>query len=123
MSDYSDRRKEFRKNVLTFILVYDLEGQRLLGYLRDLTMNGACISGEKDLAINTELTLSIKLPDDLSGVQAEKLNIPSKVTRCVNATESPDSYDIGFKFTDLESEEKEIIEKLLERYHFRHQAY
>ena len=30
MSDYSDRRKEFRKNVLTFILAYDLEGERLL---------------------------------------------------------------------------------------------
>ena len=120
MSDYSDRRKEFRKNVLTFILVYDLEGERLLGYLRDLTMNGACISGEKDLSINMQLTLSIKLPDDLLG---GNLNIPSKVTRCVNVTEAPDSYDIGFEFTDLESEEKEMIEKLLERYHFRHQAY
>ena len=37
MSDHGDRRKEARKLVVVFTLVYDSGQGKLLGYLRDLT--------------------------------------------------------------------------------------
>ncbi len=119
MIDYSDRRQEARKIVMAFTLVYDLKKGNLLGYLRDLTVIGARISGKKKQEVNTQVTLSIELPNDLPGVSAERLNIEAKVAHCITISGEIDSYDIGFKFTDLQPEEMELIEKLLERYHFR----
>ncbi len=123
MSDYGDRRKEARKLVVEFTLVYDLKKGKLLGYLRDLTMNGAQVSGNKKLDIGAEASLSIELPSDLPGVSMKNLRVKAKVARCITVTEEPASYAIGFEFIDLKSEEKEVIEKLLKRYHFRHKLH
>ena len=119
MSDYRDQRKEARKLVVEFTLVYDSKKGKLLGYLRDLTLNGAQVSGNKELNIDTAVSLSIELPSDLPGVRAKDLRVGAKVARCIRVTEEPASYEIGFEFTSLESKEKEVIEKLLKRYHFR----
>ena len=119
MSDYGDRRKETRKFVVEFTLVYDTEKGKLLGYLRDLTPNGAQISGSKKLNIGTEVSLSIELPSNLPGVTEKNLRIGAKVARCITVTEEPASYEIGFEFVDLQAEENEVIEKLLKRYHFK----
>lgn len=119
MSDYGNRRKEARELIVKFTLVYHSEKGDLLGYLRDLTMNGAQISGSQKLDIGTEVSLSIELPTDLSGVKVENLHIRAKVARCIPVTEKPSNYAIGFEFTDLQSEQSEVIEKLLKNYRFR----
>ena len=119
MSDYRDRRKEARKFVVEFTLVYDSKKGKVLGYLRDLTMNGAQVSGNKNLDIGTEVSLSIEIPDNLPDVTEKSLRIGAKVARCITVTEKPASYEVGFEFINLRAEEKEVIEKLLERYHFR----
>ena len=74
MSDHGDRRKEARKLVVAFTLVYDSAQGKLLGYLRDLTMNGAQVSGNKKLAEGTSVRLSIEIPRDLPGVIDSNLN-------------------------------------------------
>ena len=118
MSDYSDRRTESRKNVTTFILVRDSQKEKLLGYLRDLTLNGARVSGNKVVKVNTELTLSIELPDASPEAYSNDLSIPSRITRCVKVVENPVSYDIGFEFTELKADQAELIKKFLARYRF-----
>ena len=123
MADLSDRRKESRKKVMAFTPVYDLKKGKVLGYLRDLTMKGAQVNGEKKQEVNTQITLSIKLPDDLPEVTSKKLNIKARVKRCIAVPENPNNYEIGFEFSDSQPEQKEIIEKLLERYHLRHKIY
>ena len=123
MTELSDRRQEKRKVVMAFTLVYGLENGKLLGYLRDLTMKGAQVNGEKTLDINKKVTLSIEMPEGVPGVKEKRLNIPARVARCVRDEESSSSYEIGFEFTDLKPEQIEVMEKLLERYHFRHKMY
>ncbi len=118
MSDYGNRRTEARKNVTTFILVRDLKKGKLLGYLRDLTLNGARVAGEKTAKVNKQLILSIDIPYDIPEARAKELDIPSRVTRCVKVTENPDSYEIGFEFTELKAEQEECIGKFLARYRF-----
>ena len=123
MTNYSDRRKEIRELVVEFTLVYDSKKGRLLGYLRDLTISGARVSGKKKLDIGTEVVLSIELPSDLPEVSAKELKIAAKVASSNQISENPDSYEIGFEFTDLQAEQIGLIEKLLARYHFRHKQY
>lgn len=60
MSDYSDRRKEARSLVGEFMLVYDKTGT-LLGYLRDLTANGAQVNGNKPMKKGIKVDISIEL--------------------------------------------------------------
>ena len=119
MTNYEDRRKEVRELIVEFTLVYDSKKGKLLGYLRDLTMSGAQVSGSKELEIDTPVSLSIELPNGLPGVTAKDLRVKAKVARCVLVTEEPVNYAVGFEFTELNSEQKEVIEKLLVRYHFK----
>jgi hypothetical protein len=122
MNEFDERRKEPRKMVMKFTPVYDAEKGKLLGYLRDLTLQGALVIGEKTLDVNQMLTLKLKLPEDLPRVTAEHLIISARVARCVE-DESQNSYKLGFEFKDVQVEQTDIIEAILERYHFRHRRY
>ena len=118
----SERRKEERKMVMKFTPVYDLDQGKLLGYLRDLTLQGAQVSGEKSLEVDTHVTLKFDLPGELPNITAKHLIISARVVRCVK-DKSPNSYNIGFEFKDIQLDQADIIEALLERYHFRHKMF
>lgn len=122
-NNYGDRRKEARKVVMAFTPVYNLLDGKILGYLRDLTLKGAQVNGEKKLEVNTYITLSIKLPEDLPTVTVKHLNIGARVARCIAVPENPKSFEIGFEFKELDPEQTQIIEAILERYHFRYKIY
>lgn len=122
MSKFDDRRKEDRKLVMKFTPVYEADNGKLLGYLRDLTLQGALVIGEKKLEVDTLLTLRFDLPDDLLNIAAFNLTVAARVARCIE-DETPNSYQIGFEFKDIGLEQTEIIEALLERYHFRHRKF
>lgn len=118
MSKLEDRRKEARELVVSFTLVYESTQGKLLGYLRDLTMNGARVGGSKALAVGSAVSLSIELPRDLPVVETH-LYVEAKVARCEQVTEDPPNYDLGFEFSRLKPEQSDVIEKLLKRYYFK----
>ena len=119
MNTLEDRRKEARELVVEFTLVYDSAQGRLLGYLRDLTAQGAQVSGNKKLSVGSPVSLSIELPRDLPSVVESNLILDARVARCVEVTEKPPSYAVGFEFFNLQPMQTEVIEKLLQRYYFR----
>jgi len=116
MTELKDRRKEPRKIVMAFTPVRASKQGKLLGYLRDLTLQGALIIGEKTLEVESQTTLVIKLPDDLPGITAKNLTVSARVARCVNDEESPNYYKTGFEFIDIQPEQKKIIEALIKRF-------
>jgi len=117
-----DRRKETRKKLMAFTLVHDQHG-RILGYLGNITRQGAMLIGEKALEINQHITLVLEFPDELPGSAARKLTIAARVARCVPDEESAREFDIGFEFDEVSPEQAKIIDSLLERYHFRHREW
>ena len=123
MSEFDERRKEERKLVMAFTPVYDIDQGKILGYLRDLTLQGALVIGEKTLEVDTQTTLKFDLPRDLpDNIMSKHLVISARVARFVE-DESPNSYQLGFEFKDVSQEQIEIIEAILQRYHFRHRRY
>jgi len=120
MGKFNDRRKELRKKVMAFAPVYDLGKGKLLGFLQNLTLQGALVIGEKTLEVNTQTTLGIDLPSDLPGVATDRLTISARVASCTKDDEATSSYKLGFEFTDIKPEQTQVIEAILERYHFRH---
>ena len=119
MDNFSDRRKEPRKKLMAFTSVYDQDKGVLIGYIRDLTLQGVLVISEKILDIDKQITLSIELPGGLPEIAATRMTIPARVARCME-DEGSQTYQIGFEFTDVTPEQVKIIQALLERYHFRH---
>ena len=117
-----NRRKETRKKLMAFTPVYTSQG-RLLGFLENLTLQGAMVIGEKPLAVDTHERLLIEFSDELPGAFTRQITINARVARCAKEEDSPRNYNIGLEFVETDSEQMEIIQSLLNRYHFRHQTH
>lgn len=115
----TERRKETRRRLATFTKVYDLHPRLLLGYLGDLTLRGGMVIGTNLTTINKETELEIEFPSELPGVPVLRTKIPARIAWC-RPDESPQSYNIGVEFLEVTTENTELIEQMLERYHFRH---
>jgi hypothetical protein len=111
-------RKESRKKLMAFTPVYDLRHKSLVGYVGDLTMKGAMIIGEKAVEIDMHLVLGIEFPEAPPIMAVTRVAIPSRVAWC-RQDDSPQSFNIGFEFTEVSAENAAIIQAILERYQFR----
>lgn len=112
-----NRRKETRRRFSAFTPVYDLYPRTLLGYLGDLNMQGALIIGNKLTTINKETILEIIFPGELADITVVPVTIPARIAWC--RTDQPSqSYSIGVEFTELTPLHQELIQRILERYHF-----
>lgn len=112
-----ERRKEERKSLMAYTQVFDLYGGFLLGYLGDLNLHGAMVIGDKTLAEDTELTISIEMPE-LPNIKAMRMTIPVRVVWC-QPDLSPQFFNIGFEFKEVSGEQKTMIEAIIQNYEFR----
>jgi|SRR5688572_27506512 len=115
-----ERRKQERKTLVAYTQVFDLYGGALLGYLGDLTTQGAMIISEKPIAKEVELTLAIELPE-LPNIKASRMTLPAKVVWCEQDI-SPEFHNVGFEFKEVKPEQKTIIESIIKNYEFRRDA-
>jgi len=115
----SDRRQEIRRRFMAFTPVFDLYPRMLLGYLGDLNMLGALVIGKQMTTINKETMLEIIFPSEMADISVIPVTIPARIAWC-RPGENPESYNIGVEFTELTPLHKELIQKILERYHFRY---
>ena len=115
----SDRRQETRRRFMKFTPVFDLYPRLLLGYLGDLNMRGALVVGKKITTINKETILEIIFPSEMADISVIPVTIPARIAWCRPA-EHPESYNIGVEFTEVTPLHKELIQGILERYHFRY---
>jgi len=115
-----ERRKQPRKNLMSYSQVFDLYEGRLIGYLGDLNLLGAMAIGDQPMPIDKNLTVSIQLPE-LAEVTATRLALPVRVAWC-QPDLSPEFFNIGLEFTLVTDEQKEIIEAVMEHYEFRRES-
>ena len=111
------RRMEDRKRLLSFTPVFDLNKNALLGYLGNLTLQGAMLVGHTIVEINTKLTLAIDF-HETPETPATRMIIPARVAWRKHEENSRD-YNTGFEFLELTKQNKKVIEAILERYQFR----
>lgn len=116
-----ERRTETRKKLMAFTTVRERRQGALLGYLGNLTSHGLLVIGEKPLELDAHITLEIEFPDELPETSTRRIVIDARVARCVPDQENPREFNIGFEFINIESEHIQILQSLLERYHFRYQ--
>ena len=116
-----ERRKEPRKKLMSFTPVYDAHKGMVLGYLGDLTPQGAMLIGEHPLEADSRLSLSFEVPGDGPDTNPRRMTVPARVVRCV-PDETPHYFKIGMEFLKLSGEQVRLIQALLDRGGFRHPA-
>ena len=112
-----ERRKQPRKNLMSYSQVFDLYQGRLIGYLGDLTLLGAMVIGEQPIQKDLTFTISIQLPE-LPDIKATRLALPVRAAWCQEDL-SPEFFNIGLEFTLVTDSQKMIIESIMENYEFR----
>lgn len=114
-----ERRKQPRKNLMSYSQVFDVREGYLIGYLGDLTELGAMVISDMELKPEKELTIQIQLPE-LAGFSDESMTVPVRVAWCMQDL-SPDYYNVGLEFKNLTGKQQQIIDAILENYEFRRQ--
>ncbi|HAX71348.1 MAG TPA: PilZ domain-containing protein [Anaerolineales bacterium] len=112
-----ERRKQERKNLVAYTQVYDLYGGFLIGYLGDLSLQGAMIITEKRMKPDLEITLGIEIPE-LPDVKAVRMSLAARVAWCEQDL-SPQYFNVGFEFKDVTASQKKLIESIIKHYEFR----
>lgn len=111
-------RKTARKKLMAFTPVYELKHKALIGYVADLTLKGAMVSGGKALEVNRQMMIGIEFPEAPPTMTAVRIVLPARVAWC-RVDDSPQNFNIGFEFAEVSPENAHIIAAVLERYQFR----
>lgn len=112
------RREQKRRHLLMYLKAYDISSDKLIGRLIDLTSNGMMLLTEKPIDTNKIYLIKIELPEPIDG--KNDITFDAKCLRCENDVNS-DYYDAGFQIINLDSEEENIISKLIIRFGFNDQ--
>lgn len=115
-----ERRKQSRKDLMSYSQVFDIHEGYLIGYLGDINLSGAMVISDVNLRSNTELTVQIQLPE-LDNFTDTSITIPARIAWC-HQDISPDYYNVGMEFRELTNRQKHIIEAVIENYEFRRQS-
>jgi hypothetical protein len=112
-----DRRKQPRKDLMSYSQVFDLNEGKLIGYLGDLNLLGAMVIGDEPWEVDIKLTVSIQLPE-LPKINITHLTLPVRVVWCKEDL-SPQYFNIGLEFDLITDEQKVVIEAVMRNYEFR----
>ena len=115
-----ERRKQQRKDLMSYSQVFELYHGKLIGYLGDITMLGAMVIGEEPFEVGSEMNISIQLPE-LPGVTATRMALPVRIAHCQKDL-SPEYYNIGLEFSLVTEQQKKIIDAIVENYEFKRQS-
>jgi hypothetical protein len=114
-----ERRKQPRKDLMSYSQVFDVHEGYLIGYLGDLNDLGAMVISDMELKAERELTIQIQLPE-LENFTDDTITVPVRVAWCQQDL-SPEYFNVGMEFKILTSKQQQIITAILENYEFRRQ--
>jgi hypothetical protein len=107
-----ERRRQDRRLLTFFSRVIDHTNERLLGYLVDMTTEGALIVGNLPLKVNKTFLLRIDLPENYPQKQ---LDIEAQAIWC-SPDEDPELFRTGMKLIRVDDGDQTVLERLIKDY-------
>lgn len=114
-----ERRKQPRKDLMSYSQVFEVNDGYLMGYLGDINLLGAMVISDKELKTETDVTVQIELPE-LEDYSIDTITLPARIAWCKQDL-SPEYFNVGIEFKKITSQQKKIIEAVIENYEFRRQ--
>jgi hypothetical protein len=115
-----DRRKQARKDLMSYSQVYNLQDGKLIGYLGDLNLFGAMVISDHEMTENDKLHISIELPE-LPNTQETSMSVFARIAWC-HQDISPDYFNVGLEFSDMTARHENLVQAVMENYEFRRQT-
>jgi len=115
-----DRRRQARRDLMSYSQVHNLQDGKLIGYLGDLTQLGAMVISDQFVDQNTDLHVSIELPE-LPDIHETSLIISVRIAYC-HQDISPDYYNLGLEFNSITDKQMSIILSVINNYEFPRQS-
>ena len=111
-----ERRKVKHRHLLYYGRVYDENIQKLLGYLVDITEGGFMLLSDEPYPVGIARRLKLEVTDDVG--QGPYINFTVKSVWCEPDID-PSHFDVGFEIEEIRPDDKELIDKIVEKYGFR----
>lgn len=108
-----ERRQLKRQHIMFYSRVFDRQTGVFLGYLGNLTPDGAMIISEEALEIEKIYQLRIDLPEDMYAKSL--LNLTARSVWCKEDID-PNFYNVGFSMEGVDDEDVAIINQIIEDY-------
>ena len=109
-----ERRKQPRKDLMSYSQVYDLHEGKLIGYLGDLNLFGAMVISDHPMDEDVGLMISIELPE-LPRINDTSLTISARIAWC-HQDISPDYFNLGLEFSSTTEKQQYIIQAVMDNY-------
>lgn len=111
-----ERRKFKRRYIMYYSRVFDRRTGRVIGYIVDLTPEGAMIISEEPIEPDTVFRLRMDLPEELS--DKGYIFFEARSVWCQPDVD-PNFFDIGVQLIEIEDEDVALIERMIAEYGFR----
>jgi hypothetical protein len=110
-----DKRKLKRRHLIYYLRVFIRGTDQVLGHLVDLTSEGVMIINEKPVELQKSFHLSMALPEEISS--KAHIDFEAESIWCRKDI-NPDFFDTGFRLTQINPDDMEIITHLIEDFGF-----
>jgi len=111
-----DRRKFKRRYLMYYSRVFDRRTGRVIGYIVDLTPDGAMIISEDPIEPNESFRLRMDLPEEIS--DKAYIDFDAQSVWCRKDVD-PHFWDNGFHLTEINPDDIRLIERMIAEYGFR----
>ncbi len=111
-----DRRKFRRRYLMYYSRVFDRETGSVLGYIVDVTPEGAMIISEEPVSPGKTYQFRMDLPEDIS--ERSFVDFTAESIWCKKDID-PNFYDTGLRISNLSDDDRGLIENMIQEYGFR----
>ena len=111
-----ERRKFKRRYLMYYSRIFNRKNGSVIGYLVDITPEGAMIISEEPIKPGENFRLRMDLPEDIS--TKASLDFEARSVWCKPDID-PHFYGTGFQISGLKDEDVQLIERMVQEYGFR----
>jgi len=111
-----ERRKLKRRYIMFYSRIFDRKTGKLLGYLSDLTPEGAMVISEDAVEKGLVYRLRMDLPE--GSFDKNQLDFEAQSVWCKKDVD-PHFYNVGFRLIGVPPQDEAIIEQIIQDYGFR----
>lgn len=108
-----EERRAQREVINRYLKVYDEQSNRFIGYLVDITPQGAMLQSNEPIEPDTSYDLRVELPEQIEG--SRHISVSARSVWDKKETNAL-FYHTGFHFERAEAEDQERIKRLMETY-------
>ena len=111
-----DKRKTKRRFLQYYMRVYDVESNRQIGNLVDITPRGIMVVSDKKLLKDQIMQIRLELSEEVSKKPYMEFKA---ISRWSEQDVIPNMYNTGFEILNLSPEDSDIIDQIISEFGFR----